>query len=429
MKYLVIAISGIATLIAITVGVLQIDDPLNATAQQWIELSDANLGKESQAYYFLMGIDAMEGADPLAIGKSRVAAANATRSHGRHVDLNKPETPPENRLPLPQGDLYCRPSEANCFNRLTNHPSNLSDELKQYNTLLNRYRRFFSYHDYKTLTKPSINTEVPDFRYLVKANKLFQFTILLAIADTREASALNTLNHDMEALRQQLASADTLIHKIVLVNLLADDIDLWVELYNGGSIEHATAITPLTAEQHSLYLPMIREFAVIADTYRTLDKSPQFFDKDGHANPWLVRILFKPNMSINEIVSRYFIPYTLSVKTASEFALLNRNANEDTDPGFSLRNYVGSVLNNVSRPDFDKYPAILYDLDCKIKLLNIRLSWGRDHKFNDETLTNSNLDLSNPYYPEQKPYIDKALHKLCYTGPYEDSKGLRCIAI
>ena len=430
MKYFIIAIVALG----IVVGLLQIDDRLDTTAQQWAALSNANVGQDSEAYYFLMGIDAVEGAEPIAIGRSRVVLFRdaETRSKGDPEDFSESSYPPKDRLDLPEGDVYCHNSESGCINRLRNNSAKLADELKQHRTLVNRYKKLFSYHDYKSLIPPSVTEIIADFQYLTKANKLSQFSVLQAIAAGNQETAASVLSNDINTLKKQLELADSLIYKMVIVAMLADDIDLLVDMYNQGALKQAVAIAPLTQDQRSLYKPMIREFGMMVNTYRDLDKNPEFFAKGGHAIPWLVRALFKPNMSINDAFPPYFRIYELSLKPAEEFEQAvksNPNPEEYKRDGISIRNLIGSVLNNVAGPDLKKYLARLHDLDCKIKLLNIRTLISKDQKVSEETFAKLNADLANPYFPQQKPYIDKDSQKLCYSGPYEDLQEIRCIAI
>ncbi len=67
-------------------------------------------------------------------------------------------------------------------------------------------------------------------------------------------------------------------------------------------------------------------------------------------------------------------------------------------------------------PEFDEYVARFSDFDAKLAL------------FNQVHVFNRGLDsMNNPYYgPETPEHSDK---KLCFSGPLEDKRSLRCLRV
>ena len=70
-----------------------------------------------------------------------------------------------------------------------------------------------------------------------------------------------------------------------------------------------------------------------------------------------------------------------------------------------------------SASEFSNYIARFFDLDAKIVQFNQvhidGLSYDRE--------------LVNPYYGKEVPVVD--MGRLCFSGPIEDTRNLRCLAI
>ena len=235
---------------------------------------------------------------------------------------------------------------------------------------------------FRTLTKPSVYVPMPEYQYLEKGNRLNGFLILRKISEGQEQVAVDILYADISRQRRLLKKADTLITKMVATSLLANDLDLLANLHAAGYIKNPPELARLTLDERSLYLPMIREFGISVSLHSDLDGNPEFFGEGGSAPSWLIRVIFKPNMSINKAFPIYAAVHKLSLDAPADFAVgrasLEAFADAEAEGMLSIRNFGGDILTRVAMPDFAQYVSRMHDLDCKIKLLNIVLAPGND---------------------------------------------------
>jgi hypothetical protein len=270
--------------------------------------------------------------------------------------------------------------------------------------------------------KPSLYEQFPVYTYVLRGHKLNQFRILRESASGNSDRALSSLLEDITRLRQHLADARSLINKMVFLNMLADDLDLLLNVAVHERLEHA--IPAVLEHERSFYMPMMREFGLASNLFL---EYPDWFTADGfELSNWMTNATIKANMTLNVLLSDYDFVYRLSLVAPSEFNRAVSGKDLTRQTGFNLRNIGGSILNSIAVPEFSRYIARIHDLDCKIALVNAALSL--DESAWSEVLSGGRiLEVGNPYNPSERPYVDPATRALCFNGPFPDEANRRCI--
>lgn len=422
----ILALEALAILALLTAALLA-DDPLDREAETWLQIANSVEDIDGNGYYYLLGIAAAESDEPSAFGRGQAAVyreAEAAMLAGGDANLDFTLEKP---LLLPGGYAYCHLHEDDCVHRLFNDPATLRRELEAHALLLERYRRFLRFHAFKTLIKPNYYEVFSPFEYVSRGNKLFQFQVVLDAVEGRPERAVAALLENIERLRKHLEIADSLVYKLVLVVMLAENLELLTNVYDpaiGGSIP---AVAPLTYEERSLHRPMVREFGMNANTLLMLSEQPQTLDPELAAPRWMISPIFKPNMSINDVFRLHRSIHRLALLSPQDY----RRAVDSEPPrytSFSLRNLVGWILGSIAAPElFGDYVGRINDIDAKIALLNTVLPLTRAQWTAMMQDTAAMPAVRNPYDPEQAPYIDAETQSLCFNGPYEDRRGHRCV--
>lgn len=425
-KYLFYGLAGILLLLSLVI-LLPIDDELDAEAAAWGQAANDTQDVEGNGYYYLMGIMAAPAEDPAAAGKALLDNYRATELkflNGELAEFVPPDYPSGRSLPAPGGDYYCRIQDAGCYSRLASNPAALREELRTHAVLLERYRRYLQFEAVKFLVEPVIYEKFPPYQYIARGNKLNQFRILVEAADGDPARALSRLHEDMAQLRRHLADASSLIGKMMMLAMLADDLDLLFNLSQAPDASHP--VPALTQQERSLQSAMAREFGYVPNLFRQMKQHPDSLEGDFHSYDWLVSMTIKPNMSINELFPYYKSVAELSAADAAEFNRVMTAGGPRSDTEFSLRNIGGYVLNSIGAPELTEYIARIHNVDCKIALVNAALTM--DNTAWTEILNGARqLDADNPYQPGEKPYADREAQALCFNGPLPDGQKRRCI--
>jgi len=413
MKYILIIL-----VIVITLGFLQIDEDKSSTAKEWTTKLENDRASKSEAFIYLNGIMAAENEDVMEVGESRFSAYRKAEELANPYDdeIVFDDYPNDKMLPKPHEDneIYCPLWESDCLGIIVKNSSKWESELNDHSVILARYRKFISFSEFTTLSRPSAIEVIPNYKYIGYGNKLALLENLLLAERGSPRDAIASLSDDIYKLRKQLAVADNLIHKLVFVNLIANNLDVIAYIGNKYESYQQLNISYLTLDELSIAEPMIREFGMMNGLYTSLDGNPEIFEIGGNMPSWFVRAVFKPNMTINESIFLYERLIYMATLSQDIFPTFELPDAEEMKKDIDYLNYVGSVLNSIAFPNYHEYIARLYDLNCKISLVRYVLS---DKK----------TQLKNPYYPDSNSY-EVSETEICFNGPYEDTRRLRCIS-
>lgn len=398
---------------------LQIDDDINPEAVSFLTKATVT-NKNNEAYFYLLGLNAAEGSDPVSVGLAIFTQNDITKT-GSHP-----------KLELPSGANFIN---ATTINALFN-VNNTSTVLTKHAVLLKRYETFITKKDYLTLNEPSLSSDMlPTYSYLTAGNKLYMLKAIHMAHNNEAKLAVELLMANLSHLRMQLRNADSLIGKLIYTSIIDQNLDVLSILLHQKKVVLNTKLLPLSSAERDFNKAMSRELLFVNNILTDLDKNPQLFEQseidfnnetsseDTPNTPaWLVRILFKPKMSINAKFPYYQKVAKQSRLTPSQFSQsIKHSTPQHTSYSvlYYIRNFVGSILMDTV-PEFDQYIVRVFDLNAKISLLN---------QLPTVDSTNSIANIINPYFNKTgTAYYTKDNASICLTGPSDDDKS-RCLKI
>ena len=390
---------------------LQYDDELSPEAESLVaRFSD---DQSSTAYLHLLGISAPVGDDPVLSGESLLKASRSSDKPSDAYGYSDSE-----KLSLPSGDGFCVFGVDDCIGYLFSGSVKVIDLLDHHRVLVERSGRFFQYDEYRTMMQPTENEVFPEYIYLVRAQriKILEAIYLYKMGDVRDA--IESLVTQFSTVRRANERQDNLIGKVVLLPTLSDILDVLSIILSETGL-HIEEIPRLSVPEKDFGTVFAREFGVSYYGFSRLDKAPNFFEVDekfGNAPAWLVRTLFKPNMTINALAPYYLMLEELAVLSPAEFARDVKNLDRGAPSTSVIRNLAGNALLRVEGPPLEEYVAMTHDLDVKIAMFN--------------QIHHSKLDvrsLINLYGESEFPALENG--RLCFSGPFEAKYSIRCLAV
>jgi len=361
---------------------MQHDDEISTEAENLlVRFTDDRI---SDAYLYLLGIYVEEGDDPINLGKQILEASSSPEQSGGLFDY-----PESKKLSLPEGDGFCMFDDDDCIGYLFSGSVKVSTLIGHYKELLERSDRFFQYDEYRTMAQPTADEIYPEYKYLYRAQRIRLIEAIYSYNCGDVTGAVESLINQFSVVRRANERQDNLIGKMVLLLIQSDILDVLSVMLSETDVQ-IEAISRLSASEKDFGRVSAREFGILYYGLKSLDKHPNLFEIDGHfsnAPGWLVRALFKPNMTINALAPGYLIAEKLAVLSPAEFAQEVENIERYIPSTSIIRNPIGNILLGIEGPAYEEYVARLHDLDVKIELFN--------------QLHHSKLDVSsllNPYY-------------------------------
>lgn len=414
-------IIGILAVLLTAILLLQIDDDLHPDIPPI--LATYNAPEDNDAYFYLLGLDAPADTDPTTFGKQKLTDKNYDN------DLPK--------LPIPSGSLFSHNDNATFLTSAFTSDT-IAETLENNAVLLARYETFIAMDGYQTASTPSVDEPLPAYPHLAAGNKLFLLKAIHTAKSSDLATATTLLSNHITALRSQLVQTDNLVGKLIFTLFISKSIDA-LSIIAGQADSITTAqIQPLTIEEQSFQRAMYRELAIMSNIMTSLDKNPEFFtqfdsfdqdsvnDNSVPAPGWLVRMFFKPNMSINPRYYYYNDIVALSELSPNKFANIVQDKIKQHASAhhiFSIRNLAGSMLTNISAPSFERYVGQVFDLNIKIALFN---------QMHGQSEAIPVGQLTNPYYDKTgTAFYSADKNSICLTGPIDtgNDNDSRCLTL
>jgi len=401
----------VAPVFFVLVLVTQIDDDLSEEAHNLLGRIDTN--GESESYLYLFGIFAEEGEDPVNVGKKLLEEYRKLEDDESY-EVN--EYPDSKRLTLPEGDEFCKTWEEGCLEYLFSVDIDAIDLLKNYRMLVSRSNRFHEFNEYKTLSKPRINEPFSHYQYITSAERIKVLEAISLYKNGDAPKSIENLLVQFSKLRKSMSLQDNIIGKLEFLMKLSEVIDV-LSVIMSNEESDVEAIESLSETEKSFYMIAAREFGMSYYLLENINKHPE---RSKMKSPFslgrgLIRIFYKPNMTINAITPIYFRLENFAKLSPSEFAEKIENEDRLSPSTSKLRNYVGNTL-IASYSEYEEYAARFFDFDAKLAL------------FNQVHILNRDLDsMKNPYYEVEIP--EQSGEKLCFSGPLEDKVSLRCLRL
>ena len=429
LKFIVLAI---LLFIISSILLLQIDDDLDPQAQSMYEQATAH--KESEAYLYSLGILAAADEKPEVVGKALMASIRAAEKkyfENPHTQKFEYEDyPAEKSLPLPELGA-CVYTEKDCeyTDKLFTHPFNIEALPEEQRVLLKRYKKLIAMKDFHTLSLPHIASRLPALPHLMKGNTLASLEAIEKAKKGNLNEAKKLLLNDISLLRFNLQQADTVITKMVYVSMISKSLDVLsvvIHKYNSPEQENIKA---LTSDERSLVKAMNYEYGSFYNLFKSMDKDPHLLgsvenSKEGNLPAWVIRILFKPNMTLNATFPKLRQVGQDSLLTSKAFALKVASDKPESKKMSTIRNSVGTTLVDVvGGPDLNRYyTSRIFALDAKIHLFN--------KTANQAKLPATLSHISNPFYDDKTAYYSDDNKAICVDVPLLNKrKDNRCLRI
>jgi len=401
----------IVPLLVILVYLTQIDDDMSVEATKLIK--KVEVAGNSKSYLYLLGIYANENEYPEDVGRGVLEEYRRLEADNSYEIVEYQES---KRIPLPEGEIFCGAWEEGCLKILFSSEVDIESLFQEHEVLIYRSNKFFDFIEYTTLAKPAINEQFPPYQYIRAAERIKVLRAISTYKNGNAQEAINSLFTQFSKLRKSLELQDSLVGKLVFLMKLSEIIDV-SSIIISKEESNIEIIPRLSLAEKNFNIVLAREFGVAYYTFKELDKNPEFFEMGGDFPGWIIRIVYKPNMTINAITPIYSRLERLAQLTPSNFSreIENRNATSISTSWF--RNYIGAALITImSSPSLDEYLARFMDFDTKILLFN------QVHHFKRKL-----TDVKNPYYENETP--EELDGMACFNGPLEDKKFLRCLRL
>lgn len=402
--------------IAGAIGVQLVDDPLSPEVETMLEA--AFYDGESEAYYYLLGINAAPDEDPGEVGRELFESIQYAEQlyDTAKEELDYEHYPLEKAIPLPEGNFFCHTWKDGCLEAVFSGTEQYGEILRSHQALLERYRKFLLFSEYRTLSRPAFHEPLPSYSYLVRAIRLSVIEALSLTESQGGDKALERMLIDISSLRRSIALQDSLIGKTLAITALSESIDFASILAQRGIESDFNSLPPLSADEKDMFPSMARELAMIRDAHISLA------NQKGDIWPIIFRLVYKENISTNDSYPIFLRATYLDDLKSSDFAK-HLEHEEDSAVNLSwIRNPVGSYITNISNISYDEYVGRVHNVDAKISLFNVLL-----RNEGDVSILSS---VANPFYPDTKSALmseDGA--RICFDGPLEDQRNLRCLPI
>lgn len=402
---------GLIALVLLLVLVLQIDDDLSPKAQALVDRADWKTPNNSYPYF--LGIDAELTASSLDVGNEILAEIRELESTYSNVKSYDEFPVLRDRTTLEFGEYegFCSlRNDKNCVLTLFSD-TDISLSSAKMLAVKDRYLSFLAMDDFRTLTRPHILEPFGAYTFFVKANRLVSLESIALAKSGEPELASDSLYALLQRQRTFLLQADSLIGRLIAYVLINETIEVLSLILAEYKLE-GRAIDALSQEELSLNLVISREFIYA----RSAIEVAQYNDRFNALPDWILRLVLKPNMTMNDALPNYLHAIELSESEQSRFVATLKPMLKYS----WFRNLVGSMLNKTSSPDFSDYIARGFDLNVKIALFNGTLN----QIINEEILGK----IPNPYYENEfdaKVADDRA--RICMGGPLEDKRRFRCL--
>lgn len=396
---------------------LQFDDPLDNNTQELLALYQP-AAEPSEPYLYLLGLLAHPDEDPIQVGRQRFAeyAKQAADADYKAIDYPKAK-----RLPTPSDDdEFCYPEQSECLARLLAGEIDIAAVLSKHRLLLERVNQLHINNDDSHHIDIAITDVLtPPYGHVIAAARLEVYASLQAYNQGEVQSAIQHLMDNLAMARTQLTYQDTELGKVVYIHLISDYLDTLSILFSLQSGLPALQLSSLTLAEKDLDRVVIRRFYATYSYYK--DMMPllreDFSIPEGQGG-WLLRIVFKPNMSINAEAAMHQWTRRLTLLSLPEFAHSLQQHGLPRTSSSMVRNYTGTVLLEISLlPDpTDHIIYRIMDLDAKIRLFNQYYSHGQDVS-----------QLTNPYFPDQPVQVEDGA--ICFIGPLDNENNKSCLKV
>jgi len=391
----------ILVIFLILTAFLWVDDELDPEVLSMVEQATAS--KESEAFIYLLGIEAAADEDPAIVGKSLLAKMQQADKEFLELkvsfddyDHEALQYPAEKALPRFELD-NCELGQCDYIESLFNHPFDSNTMSENQTILLDRFRTLLSETDYADLLDPHYLTVLPSYQYLSGGNDLNNLKIIEYARNNEIDKALLILEQSISNLRSYLEKADSLIAKMLFTAFLSKNIDLYSVLNQKYQSSFRKSLSPLSQAEKSMEKPMNYETVFSFNMIKLMERDKkQLLDSESSLLRFIpqpiTRFVFKPNITMNRSVMNHQAAIRKSVLSFDDFVESLDISKIKTPRIEYLRNYIGAT--SLEGSDYSDYVTRIFALDAKISLFNEVSQLTLDSIKPEE--------IRNPFYSNEK---------------------------
>ncbi len=365
------------------------DEVLDPEVQSALKLPQ-RLPPEVNLFNAISGFAVTKGKDPIQQGYAAVTRVNALLAAAQQGDGAALRAQLRNawvKSELTVRDhaaILCSPRADGCLATLGDRRNALRELALAHSTLLERYQDLATFSDYRMELRPHVNMPLPDFETLRKTHRLWLGVQVARHSTNGRATAAAVLG-DLKFLRRLLVHADDLLTKLVVTDMVAEDLHVVAAFMDTDRalLRDFPTLAPLSAKEATLAPALRWEFRFNASALLMLETRNETYEQLGLPR-WLgtaaLRPLYKPNRSVNSAYRCWERLVAATQSTHPEpLALGSSETTTGCRPGWLewVRNPVGAVLVSVARPDIGRYTGNLHDLGGLITLVNLKLAIRR----------------------------------------------------
>jgi len=328
-------------------------------------------------------------------------------------------------------NILCSPKEDGCVARLWSGRDELHALAKAHQTLLDRYRGLAEFTDYRMELHPHVEMPLPESRTLRATHRLW-LGMQAASYFQGASGALDAVLDDLRFLRRVLAQADDLLTKMVVADMVVEDLHVYAAFMDreGALLDEFPTLESLSGREASLESALASEFRFSASTLLTLENRPETYDELGLPR-WLgavgLRPLFKRNRSVNSTYRCWYqVPVAKRLQPADALARETSETDRGCKFGWAewISNPLGTIIVSIAQPDLSHYAGRLHDLRGLITLVNLKRSIRRAGIAEDqlaEYLSTEGARFTDPYLG--KPVLWRSETRTLYFNSPQPRRG------
>lgn len=372
--FIVAVVAGVIAFVALW------DEELNPTAEIWVQAPHRSVLAANNGYFTAMGFFAAVDEDAHAVGRSRVQAYELSRSRNSLAgELSYIDYPQSKRLAVgTELDSLCKVEKRACLSTFSEQADTIQALEHRHQLLLTRYVALRSFESFSTTATSSLHEPMMPVKLLSSLQRLNNATLALEFTNGSRLRAVEELAADIRFQRHWLAESDSVVMKILSTEMLARDLHLFSEFLDSPAFVYRhlpsldLELTDMTAAERSLSGAIHREFRAMAEIALSTPTS-RSFGLDVDLPRWMTRMLYKPNATLNRVWFDFSHFHSLSEQPLDQ---LKQHWEDELPAKSSLVEYVlnpiGSVLSEVSAPDFRPYIARLSDSAGLLRLIRLK---------------------------------------------------------
>lgn len=280
----------------------------------------------------------------------------------------------------PTSKVFCQFKDTHCTQTIFAQINDWQTLLDENRELYQRYQQFLAQPPAVTFTHPMPAMPIPYYTMLTKGQRLSLLHKLKLARQGHIDQAITNSLADLAKLREQLSSADTLMGKMVMNQLVTNELQALILL----KINYPTrtnTISPISAlsdKEKSMDLVLVHEFELQVNTLRKIQPTlPPYQQK-----------FYQHTQTVNALADFMQQQIALSQRSNADFAhyIQQPISNEYPIKVNRVTNFIGHTLVNIAIVDFQQYSQRLRATDNAINITNY-------------VLTDNKLSLKNTFSP------------------------------